>query len=48
MTGHTFVRVFMLGASEAQIASLQAAGKKMIPLEQLGQEPIQPPDQEMH
>ena len=35
--------VFMLGASEAQSASLQAAGKKMIPLEQLGQEPIQPP-----
>jgi amino acid adenylation domain-containing protein len=35
--------VFMLGASETQSASLQAAGKKMIPLEQLGQEPIQPP-----
>ncbi|HWO39878.1 MAG TPA: AMP-binding protein [Candidatus Acidoferrum sp.] len=35
--------VFMLGASEGQSASLQAAGKKMIPLEQLGQEAIQPP-----
>ncbi|MFY9947136.1 MAG: AMP-binding protein [Candidatus Sulfotelmatobacter sp.] len=35
--------VFMLGASESQSASLQAAGKKMIPLEQLGKEAIQPP-----
>ena len=35
--------VFMMGASESQSASLQAAGKKMIPLEQLGQEPTQPP-----
>jgi long-chain acyl-CoA synthetase len=35
--------VFMSGASEAQSASLQAAGKKMIPLEQLGQDAIQPP-----
>ena len=33
----------MLGASESQSASLQAAGKKMIPLEQLGKEAIQPP-----
>jgi long-chain acyl-CoA synthetase len=30
--------VFMLGANEAQSASLQAAGKKMIPLEQFGQD----------
>ncbi|MFY9793929.1 MAG: AMP-binding protein [Candidatus Sulfotelmatobacter sp.] len=35
--------VFMMGASESQSASLQAAGKKMIPLEQLGREPTQPP-----
>lgn len=35
--------VFMLGASEVQSASLKVAGKKMIPLEQLGQDAIQPP-----
>jgi long-chain acyl-CoA synthetase len=37
--------VFMLGAGEVQCASLQVAGKKMIPLEELGQDAqaIQPP-----